>query len=60
MARAYIKKPKVLIVDDITSKLDSVNEAIVLNAFEKVRECLGRVTSIVISSRHTSCTKNAD
>ena len=54
MARAFIKKPKVLILDEATSALDKRNETEVLHAIEKMREAIGEVTTIVIAHRLTT------
>jgi len=59
LARAFIKKPKLLIFDEATSALDKVNEAEVQGAIEKMKKELGTVTSIVIAHR-LSTIRNAD
>ena len=59
MARAFIKKPKLLIFDEATSALDKVNEAEVQKAIENMKKELGSVTSIVIAHR-LSTIRNAD
>ena len=51
LARAFIKKPKLLIFDEATSALDKNNEAEVQRAIEDMKKELGNVTSIVIAHR---------
>lgn len=48
LARALLKKPEVLILDDCTSALDAVTEAAVL---EGLRENAGDMTVLIISQR---------
>jgi ABC-type multidrug transport system fused ATPase/permease subunit len=59
LARAFIKKPRVLIFDEATSALDKVNEAEVQRAIDDMKRELGSVTSIVIAHRLTTV-MNAD
>ena len=59
LARAFIKKPKLLIFDEATSALDKKNEAEVSKAIEKMKQSLGTVTTIVIAHR-LSTIKAAD
>ena len=59
MARAFIKKPRVLIFDEATSALDKRNEAEVQQAIDHMKAELGSVTTIVIAHR-LSTVKNAD
>ena len=59
MARAFIKKPKVLIFDEATSALDKKNEAEVQKAIDEMRKELGNVTTIVIAHR-LSTVREAD
>jgi ATP-binding cassette subfamily B protein len=56
LARALIKKPKILILDDTTSALDLLTEAKVQ---ENLREHYKNVTKIIISQRISSV-RNAD
>ena len=59
LARAFIKKPKLLIFDEATSALDKVNEAEVQKAIEGMKKELGQVTTIVIAHR-LSTVRNSD
>lgn len=54
MARAFIKKPRVLIFDEATSALDKRNEAEVQAAIDHMKAELGSVTTIVIAHRLTT------
>lgn len=59
LARAFIKKPRLLIFDEATSALDKKNEAEVQRAIDDMKRELGQVTSVVIAHR-LSTIKNAD
>lgn len=59
LARAFIKKPKVLIFDEATSALDKKNEAEVQQSIEDMKHELGSVTTIVIAHR-LSTVRDAD
>ena len=59
LARAFIKKPRVLIFDEATSALDKVNEAEVQKAIDQMRKELGSVTTLVIAHR-LSTVKDSD
>ena len=54
LARAFIKKPKMLIFDEATSALDKANEAIVVSAIDALKAKLGAVTTLVIAHRLSS------
>lgn len=56
LARAILRKPEVLILDEATSSLDTENEAKVQAALEKLK---GKITLIVIAHR-LSTIRNAD
>ncbi len=56
LARAILRKPEVLILDEATSSLDTENEAKVQAALDKLK---GRITLIVIAHR-LSTIRNAD
>jgi ABC-type multidrug transport system fused ATPase/permease subunit len=51
IARAFIKKPKILVLDEATSALDKNNEKIVQQAINDIKRELGDVTTIVIAHR---------
>ncbi|MBQ6814654.1 MAG: ABC transporter ATP-binding protein [Lachnospiraceae bacterium] len=51
IARALLKKPKIIILDDSTSAVDTVTDASIRKAF---REQLGDTTKIIIAQRITS------
>ena len=51
IARALLKKPKILILDDSTSAVDTATDASIRKAF---RENLGDVTTFIIAQRISS------
>ena len=51
IARAFLKKPKVLILDEATSALDKMNEKLVQDAINNYRQKIGSLTIIVIAHR---------
>ena len=59
LARAIIKKPKILIFDEATSALDKKNEAEVQKAINTMKKNIGDVTTISIAHR-LSTIKEAD
>lgn len=56
LARAILRKPSVLVLDEATSSLDTENEAKIQEALERIR---GRMTIIVIAHR-LSTIRHAD
>ena len=56
IARALLKNPKILILDDSTSALDTKTEALIRNSF---KESLPHTTKLIISQRISSI-KHAD
>ena len=59
IARAFIKKPRIILLDEATSALDSVNEKLVEESIEAYRQKMGQVSVIVIAHRLSSI-RNAD
>jgi len=59
LARAIIKKPKILIFDEATSALDKKNEAEVQKAINEMKKKIGDITTITIAHR-LSTIKEAD
>lgn len=59
LARAIIKKPKILIFDEATSALDKKNEAEVQKAINEMKKKIGNITTITIAHR-LSTIKEAD
>ena len=51
LARAFIKKPKILILDEATSALDRANEREVQEAVDKIQGSDQRITVVVIAHR---------
>lgn len=58
LARTFLKKPKILILDEATSSLDSLSEKEIQNTIEKLRQT-ENITFIIIAHR-LSTIKNAD
>ncbi len=56
IARALLKKPKILILDDSTSAVDTATDALIRKAF---REEMPEITKIIIAQRVASV-KDAD
>lgn len=50
LARVFLKKPKLLLLDEATANIDAINEGIILNALNKYKESM----SIVIISHRMS------
>lgn len=59
LARAFVKKPKMMIFDEATSALDTRNEREVQASIEAMGKELGGVTTVVIAHRLTTI-RNAD
>ena len=61
LARAFIKKPKMLIFDEATSALDKTNEAEVQSAIDAMKEQMAKqgqsVTTLVIAHRLSTIEK---
>ncbi len=56
IARAFLKDPKILILDEATSNLDAVSEALVLQALDRLAQ--GRTTFII--AHRLSVARDAD
>ena len=56
LARALLRRPEILILDEATSELDSATEALVQNMLERLK---GRITIVVIAHR-LSTIRDAD
>jgi ATP-binding cassette subfamily C protein len=56
LARALIKKPKILILDEVTSALDSETEDLIDNALLKLQ---GKITIISIAHRQSRVLKHS-
>ena len=59
IARAFLKKPKIILLDEATSALDRVNEKLVQEAIDNYRKKTGSITIIVIAHR-LSTIRDAD
>lgn len=51
IARAFIKKPKIILLDEATSALDKMNEKAIDEAIERYRKVQGNITILVIAHR---------
>ena len=54
LARALIKKPKVLILDEATSSLDTINERKIM---EEIYNTAENITLIIVTNRHKSVSR---
>eukprot|EP00349_Pseudokeronopsis_sp_Brazil_P005283 CAMPEP_0202972086 /NCGR_PEP_ID=MMETSP1396-20130829/33223_1 /ASSEMBLY_ACC=CAM_ASM_000872 /TAXON_ID= /ORGANISM="Pseudokeronopsis sp., Strain Brazil" /LENGTH=404 /DNA_ID=CAMNT_0049702121 /DNA_START=644 /DNA_END=1858 /DNA_ORIENTATION=+ len=59
LARAYLKKPKILILDEATSALDDFSEEEVMKGLMKLKQQLGTLTIVKIAHK-ISTIKHAD
>lgn len=59
IARAFIKKPKIILLDEATSALDKMNEKAIDDAIAKYRKDQGNITILVIAHR-LSTIRDAD
>jgi ABC-type multidrug transport system fused ATPase/permease subunit len=53
ICRAFMRKPKILLLDEPTSALDSANEKIILDVIKKIHKCMN-ITIIVVSHKNTT------
>ena len=51
MARAFVRKPSILVLDDVTSAVDSISEK---NIQEAIQTQFGHVTKFIVSSKISS------
>lgn len=51
MARSFIRKPSILILDDVTSAVDSISEKTIQRAIE---EQFSNATKVIVSSKISS------
>jgi putative ABC transport system ATP-binding protein len=58
IARALINKPKIILADEPTGNLDSVNSKAIIDLFKKIRSELG--TTIVIVTHNEEVARQAD
>lgn len=58
IARALMNRPKIILADEPTGNLDSVNSAAIINLFEMIRKEFG--TTIVIVTHDPAIAKRAD
>lgn len=56
LARVFLRKPKLLLLDEPTSNIDAINEGIILNALKREKDNMG----IIIISHKESTLKFAD
>lgn len=58
IARALLNKPKLLLADEPTGNLDSVNGAAIIDLFEKIRQEFG--TTIIVVTHDAAIARRAD
>ncbi len=58
IARALLNRPKILLADEPTGNLDSVNSTAIIDLFEKIRQEFG--TTIVLVTHDPSVARRAD
>ena len=56
LARALIRKPKILILDEATNSLDEQSEQIIINALKKI----SKKTTIIMVTHNVKLLKNTD